>query len=310
MLSCSHKKITIFKGTLLGSVEKRMIEQRRAHYLSLLDIDQYVPRRLLSAAPVPVLLEPIEETASPPQTELQHSENTAEQVRSSEASGVTSHEANKEVNKVVSEIAVLERFEEEDKPVQQRDEERNSERDEEKDKKIHADTENTIEPVTGDVKPLAFVLSVWRIHDQLLVIDTRQPATAYPTDRLLQNMLRAMGYSLAQLPPSETLRWPIFTHQRIKPLSEKEEIEQASAMVQAFISAQLSKQAVKGIVCMGETAARFCSNTPLDTTFIDGENELKLAVTPSLHEMLQEPMLKADAWKALQTLCASANNVS
>ena len=114
---------------------------------------------------------------------------------------------------------------------------------------------------------LKFALTVWRVDD-LLVVDSRQPGAALPTDKLLQNVLRSMGYSLAQLPPSELIRWPLFTSNS-SPLFTNTSAEQhrleARAMVRAYISAQCQKQSTRAVLLCGQEAAYFALTSEENT---------------------------------------------
>lgn len=176
------------------------------------------------------------------------------------------------------------------------------------------------EPAPSQNK-IQFVLSAWRIGDDCLVINSRQPGSALPTDRLLQNILLAIGCPLAQLPPAEILRWPIFANDQYAG-----DAEQARAMVRAFISARMTKaggKPLQRIILMGESACHFAlnnlvpddSNDTFPTGHVNATSafdricgtqvkeplwEVAIAITPNLDAMLQEPLQKALAWKVLK----------
>lgn len=160
--------------------------------------------------------------------------------------------------------------------------------------------------VSSDEEVIRFSLSAWRIHDDLMVIDSRQPRMALPTDRLLQNILRSIGYPLAQLPPSDILRWPLIKDDR---LSHPE--AEARAMVQAFISAQCAKAPLKGLLLLGQDAVRFALDVEGDSQTFYHEHkgaaypqaqwQTSALIAPSLIDMLQEPTLKRVTWQALQS---------
>ena len=156
-----------------------------------------------------------------------------------------------------------------------------------------------------------FALSVWRISEDVLVIDSRLSGSALPTDKLLQNMLRAVGLPLAQLPPADIIRWPIF-----KGMPGENDADEAQAMVQAYIAAQSSKSSLQTVWVMGKEAA--CSalalygreiasqeesyNDCLGTVTKHADWDCHVAVLPSLADMLHEPLLKRQAWQALLQL--------
>jgi hypothetical protein len=179
-----------------------------------------------------------------------------------------------------------------------------------------------------DKADIRFSLNIWRIKNELLVIDSRQPAAALPTEKLLQNILRSIGYPLAQLPPSDLVRWPLFSSKKFsnKKFTNKKstqldsnqssEEDEARAMVQAYLSAQCSRAPIKTLLLLGVNAANFAL-TPTEgegaNTFYDLHKgtavdtplwESKVLVAPSLVDMLHDPMQKRVTWQALQTLLA------
>jgi hypothetical protein len=165
-------------------------------------------------------------------------------------------------------------------------------------------------PATA-VAPIRFSLSVWRINHDIMVIDSREPGAALPTDRLLQNILRSVGHSLAQLPPSELLRWPLFKDDS---LTHPE--DEARAMVQAYVSAQCAKQPLKTLLLLGEEATRFTVNIGDDSeafyekhkgsALLQAQWQCMALIAPSLVTMLKDPMQKRITWQALQTLVLPA----
>jgi len=313
-----------------------MLEQRRQNYLSLLGIDNYVPRRLLdnaaeselltdehfafpdSSASVPTHTE--NNTAITTKQELSESQYTQQHTQphtqphkqpqtESPAAALTALETLREASdaettapKQNSPSPLADILEPQQTAGAQAKSEPSIEQGE---NKISSANEGST------AEELNFVLSVWRIRDQLLVIDTRQPGAAYPTDRLLQNILRAIGYPLAKLPASETIRWPLFINKKqinknasVNAEKHSQDVEQARAMVQAYITAQMAKLPFNALLCMGDEAARFSLDSSDSNTVDEKENQWNIPVvkTPSLFSMLQEPLLKASAWKALQAI--------
>ncbi len=164
---------------------------------------------------------------------------------------------------------------------------------------------NPTPKISSHTQNLRFTLTVWRIEPDVLVVDSREPGAALPTDRLLQNMLRSVGYSLAQLPSSELIRWPLF--------DEQQSCEQeARAMVQAYISAYCDKAASRAILLMGRNAVRFALNAEEDgdafydkhcgDTLMQPQWSVNVGVVPSLADMLHDPLQKRLTWQSLQTL--------
>jgi len=176
-----------------------------------------------------------------------------------------------------------------------------------------------------------FSLNIWRIKNDILVIDSREPAAALPTEKLLQNILRSIGFPLAQLPSSDLLRWPLFSSKKLshkkysgKKVTNKQssetnvnqssEEDEARAMVQAYVSAQCSRAPINTLLLLGKSAASFAltpaSNEDADTFYEQHKGtsvdtslwDAKVLVAPSLVDMLHEPMQKKLTWQALQTL--------
>jgi hypothetical protein len=162
-----------------------------------------------------------------------------------------------------------------------------------------------------------FTLNVWRIREELIVIDSRQPAAALPTEKLLQNILRSVGYPLVQLPPSELLRWPLFTNKKLtnKHIDQSSEEEEARAMVQAYLSAQYAKAPVKALLLLGQSAVQFALTPDAGIkNFYEQHKgsqvssspwQSQVLVAPSLVDMLHDPMQKRVTWQALQVLLHS-----
>ena len=166
-----------------------------------------------------------------------------------------------------------------------------------------------------------FSLNIWRIKSDILVIDSREPAAALPTERLLQNILRSIGFPLAQLPPSDLLRWPLFSSKKLSNkqssetnVNQSSEEDEARAMVQAYVSAQCSRAPINTLLLLGKSAASFAltpaSNEDVDTFYEQHKGtsvdtslwDAKVLVAPSLVDMLHEPMQKKLTWQALQAL--------
>jgi hypothetical protein len=149
---------------------------------------------------------------------------------------------------------------------------------------------------------IRFSLNCCRISDDLLVLDTREFGAALPTDTLLLNIARSIGYPLAQLPHSELLRWPLFSDDR----SASDE-SQARAMVQAYIQAQVSKKPAKYLFLMGLAAAQFTLDEYNHWHLIEGKIfqqwQMTLVIIPSLAAMLRDPSLKRVTWQVIKSLC-------
>ena len=154
-------------------------------------------------------------------------------------------------------------------------------------------------------------LSVWRVSDDLLVVDSRQVAAALPTEALLANIVHALGYN-ASLPAVENIRWPLTPGANLAELHDVAAAEvEARDYVQAFIEAQFERKAFRTVLAMGATAAKVVLPANAWPTSNDARELLgktiasanyHVIVVPSLVTMLQKPATKALTWQAIQSL--------
>ncbi|TQV80032.1 hypothetical protein FKG94_10180 [Exilibacterium tricleocarpae] len=161
--------------------------------------------------------------------------------------------------------------------------------------------QTAVAPVAAEVP--RFALTVWRIGTELLVIDSREAQLALPTDRLLANIVAALGYRLPQLPKAQVLRWPVLENG-----AADQGEQEAREMVQAFLQAQAARQPLTHLLVMGETAARYVLDQSVPFVDILGTAmpvaplSAAAIVVPSLAAMLQDPAQKAVTWRAVQPL--------
>ncbi len=178
-------------------------------------------------------------------------------------------------------------------------------------KETKSETGSPIAPTRKESLSPNFSLTVWRIESELLVIDTRDVAQALPTDRLLSNILIALGYHLPTLPKPNILKWPM-----IENASSGQSSDDARDMLHAFLDAQLLLDPVKSIWLMGDAAASHVLPSNFNYADYIGQSEpvqpppplespaTPVVVTTSLVDMLLNPSLKAQTWKLVQPLIA------
>ncbi len=295
-----------------------MLEHRRQQYLSLLGIENYMPTRILPSAapslllPDELLLDPAALPLTAPNQVINLVDDAddivARDAMTDNASVEAETHTHSTVERLVADVAInvggpldalgggLKR--ELATPVPN-----------------NPVSDHATLPPQDDshtLAPIKFIFSVWRVKD-MLILDTRKVREALPTDRLLQNILLAVGYPTVQLPVSESLRWPLFVDKRGGQALSAEDYnsdkEQARAMVQAYVSAQDTKAPLKHLLLMGEEAATFALDDTLDVentmgsmhTIKDWEH-INCFVMPSLYSMLQDPPSKRIAWSALQLM--------
>lgn len=323
-----------------------MLEHRRQHYLSLLGIDNYVPTRLLAnAAPSlllpdellidPALLSSVATQSVAPSSDVSVHSGTAiaavvdsSSVETSvDTSGVDTTAAAAASPRALLEQELLAKAT--PQPIQKMGAD-NGAQTTEKRKQTNLSSVTDLSTSTSVQRLVKFVFSVWRVKD-ILILDIRKVREALPTDYLLQNILRSVGYDVAQLPASESLRWPLFDSKRfdnkdstnigstanstaadqmaLSAEQYKNDSAQASAMVQAYISAQHSKSPLKYLFLMGEEATTFTLDSAINFADYNGSaistkflEDVQCLIMPSLYAMLQEPSSKRIAWSALVSM--------
>ena len=151
-------------------------------------------------------------------------------------------------------------------------------------------------------EPVSFMLSVWHFNDDILIVDSRHTELALPTEKLLRNILRALGRNIS-IPKAEVIRWPLPGS-----LSISEDKPHAQEMLQTFFEARLSIQPVKAIILMGRDAADYI--LPDGTSYDDqlGQSitlpylNIEAKICSSLADMLLTPQDKIQTWQALKPL--------
>lgn len=178
-------------------------------------------------------------------------------------------------------------------------------------------------------RPHRFLLSAWRVGEGLMILDSRQTGQALPVEQLLLNICRALGYRLSALPAPEILRWPLSRSAGSQPADPARGVQDARAMVEAYLSARHEKQPISALLLMGADAARHglaeAEVEPLAGEgmraampalmgrrfrpgFAAGESNgpvPEAIVLPSLTALLKRTSLKKPTWKAIQHLRAS-----
>jgi hypothetical protein len=327
-----------------------MLEHRRQHYLSLLGIENYVPTRLLTGAassvllPDELLIDPALLSASFIQSRPVIDDDnksaddsaksgahiaaasTVDEIPITNAVAIDRSVASPESPRALLEKEFLAQSTQQPKQKALADtDDQTTENHKQIDDRVGAD-----QPANhADLAPIKFVFSVWRVKD-ILILDTRKVREALPTDHLLQNILRSVGYAVAQLPASDSWRWPfdnknfynkkfnnkVPTTEQVSLSAEqyKNEFEQASASAQAFVTGHHENSPLKYLFLMGEEASKFTLGDSIDFESSNGSilqanlwQDIQCLIMPSLYSMLQEPSTKGIAWKALRLINTNAD---
>jgi hypothetical protein len=150
-----------------------------------------------------------------------------------------------------------------------------------------------------------FSLSFWRVSPDLMVVDSRKPKLALPVEKLLKNLLLALGVN-EEFPKADVWQWPM-----IETDHHNQDADDAREALHAYLDTAFLLNPGKYLLCMGEAAAGYILNleTPYDSlvgqrTEIE-EFGLEAFCIPSLTELLQDPLRKAIAWRTIQPLAKS-----
>jgi len=141
-----------------------------------------------------------------------------------------------------------------------------------------------------------FTLSIWRSSLPVLVLDSREPKAAMPTERLLRNLLRSLGEVDTASIHEEILTCPLVP--RATPADARSELS-------AWLDAELTRRPVQKVLLMGQNAARYLvaedsEHTVLQWLSLPGF-EVRALTAPSLVDLLRDPSQKRSLWRALQT---------
>lgn len=268
-----------------------MNEYQRQAYLNALGVDYYVPRWRLPLAPepvaceLPVLVSPENDPSARAEGGIAGPESHQRQAQPhTEPEALRREPAPASVDEVLKGMSG-----------------RASANERSTAERAAAQVAEQAEPPREKLEP--FTLSIWRSPLPLLVLDARVPRAAMPTDRLLRNILQAVQPHEAGSVREEVLAWPSVHNPAVHL-----RVEDAQAELHTWLEIELAQRPVRQLLLMGEKAARFYLPEGTDYRESLWQN-IKLEpfnqpalIAPSLLELLREPLLKRDLWRALQPL--------
>lgn len=291
-----------------------MNEVQRQQYLEAMGVDTYMPRWILPSAAVPLACEPVVPQSKEhpkPQSSAQSiaSPKPLEPQQASDAPIVTS-DTSPSVEMPKTEpvasmpaksapIDVLATMESAAPTA--------------KKATTPASAKSILEGLDNQKRPdPRFALSLWRVSDDVMVIDSRHSELALPTEPLLKNIVAALGFDSQPLPKAEVLRWPMFENSY-----EPQGQEIARETLQAMLEGMLEAKPAKYLLLMGGEACHYLLGTEqlgegfeaqvsldksLGQSFAMDALSVTAIVVSSLSDMLQQPLLKRGAWRAIQPL--------
>ncbi len=276
-----------------------MNELQRQQYLDAMGVDTYMPRWVLPHAPAPVACDvsfiPGDLESGQPQDAGKPGGEVQNKAASNDAIAPLSASRAEAKDKPESALAALAepvaRVQAAAEQVQSTD---NS-----------TDSSAAKAPLNDEPVP-QFALSIWRVSEQLLVIDSRQAQLALPTEPLFINILVALGYPRQPLPKTEVIRWPMVDNPFVGQTAAD-----AREMLEAYLDGKLLTHPAKHVLLMGEDACRYVLpelnrfEDQLGKAILLEQHKVDAIIVPSLSAMLLEPEQKRLTWQAIQPLLTS-----
>lgn len=258
-----------------------MQELRRQSYLAALGIDSYFPRWQLANAPLAVQCEwPAERLlAEDPVPDL----SSGHEVLSGEAPISVAKTGAQSGSLVMDDVLEGLRG---------------------KNPAIAAKKETPLQPANS-AEPSAvaprFSLSIWRAVDDWLILDSRDPEAALPVFALLGNILKAVWHTSPAALDEEVWHWPITDS-----AAAAHTAEDARVALSVWLEVEMEKRAATHILLMGANAFQYLAvsaNSYEQSPWqIRQEGQRQLVITPSLTDMLRNPLDKKKLWNLLSSL--------
>lgn len=259
-----------------------MNEYQRQVCLSALGIENYMPRWRLALAPTPVVCE-LPVIAA--EAQLQHAASSSEAVTTSidaDSSDLTEAVSSAAVTPLMADVL---RTLTQQAPIP----------------RLSPVPSSSARVTVATEQVPAFALSIWRPVEDLLVVDARNTQLAFPTEALLNNTLRAVFDIQRPIDNEEVLRWPLVDNVLVARTEDD-----ARSALQVWLEVELERRPAGKLLLMGKNASQYFLDPDINYDVVMWQ-EISLAnphtstiVTPSLVELLQQPLLKRDLWKALQ----------
>ncbi len=260
-------------------------ELQRQTYLSALGIENYMPRMLLPFAPSPVVCE-LPDLTLIQETVLQ-GDKAMQIPPTSGVIGRPVESVNKSVmTEILSEVKAVK-------------------------KPAAAISAASILEQLDVKKPLViepFALSLWRPVTGFLIVDSRSPGSALPTELLLNNLLRACFPGVTADLNEEVMRWPMIENRFISRTEDDARNE-----LQTWLAVENELRPINKLWLMGDNAMRYLLSADIKIAEAywhehqinitgTGANSLYAFILPSLVELLQAPLLKARLWASIKQI--------
>lgn len=249
------------------------MEITRQHYLAAVGIDTYMPRLLLSGGPISELCETglyLYDDGLLDQNSEKNSDQTSSPLTITQPSDLLKSFGERENKRL-------------DAPINVRS--------------AIVDLESVRDKLSPKITISPFSLSVWRPHSNFLVINSREGNSLLPTERLLWNILSALGKP-TQL-EEEIFHWPALTTKR-RHLT----FADAKSELQTWLAVEHEKKPVRHLWLMGENSQRFFFSEDQSrsdfTTQLIADLSIDSYLLPSLQDLLQDAGAKS---RLFQFLC-------
>lgn len=307
-----------------------MNELQRVAYSQALDIDCYIPRRLLPNAPEPVRCEislvasgnalagnDVSSSAAEGLPELtpyqpsQSGEHSLHIPTSTPAANTPASSSISSALEILNDKPAVASSQTEAPSASLADHTKNSSKNDVATLAEKAAEQSDTVKNNGSLVPLTkpFSLHLWRVsiadneslaadNTELLIFDSRQPSLALPTEGFLANVLHSVGLLPDNtLPAPSVIRWPV-NESAINLLN----VDDTREMLMTYFESQSLDQAALKMLVWGEEASAFMT---FESKSIIGSCcdvpglKASALVLPSLSDCLQNPSLKAKVWRDL-----------
>lgn len=152
-------------------------------------------------------------------------------------------------------------------------------------------------PQPAAAEPLHVKLALWQVDEQILICsDVSEQLPGRSEQRLLVNILRAIGCEVNRADNFELVEWPL--QGNVFPHGDEQSGQDPKSEVREFVAtllqARFSARPVKQLIVLGDDALQWLPQVEHSTVA-----NLQFLTVPSLSQMIQTPSSKADAWATL-----------
>jgi len=149
-------------------------------------------------------------------------------------------------------------------------------------------------PVNPRIKPIRFGLDLYVIGDWIVAssLVSNYQSSQDVTLNLIQNVLSAINAEPFNMKHHHVISWPFFSNP-----NADQGAESARQYVAGVIGHLVEEHKVNNILAFGGVLPKLNGWADISGT----SDDMKYLVLPSLYRMMEDPLLKSKAWKAIQS---------